>query len=144
MDKNDIIEYVMNTPHNTNRAVLSSMLNQLADGSGGDSDLYRILVWITPQEEVQCDTSFEDIVSAHDDDGKLIIDQFGYVYSPNFVDDEYVFAAQQMRVFNGTLIVMDVTLSEQQNTVVINQYELNSQITPSIEPEPDIGEIPGN
>lgn len=37
MDKNDIIEYVMHTPHNTNRAVLSSMLNQLADGSGGGS-----------------------------------------------------------------------------------------------------------
>ena len=39
MDKNDIIEYVMTTPHNTNRAVLSSMLNQLAeDGGGGSSD----------------------------------------------------------------------------------------------------------
>lgn len=40
MDKNDIIEYVMNTPHNTNRAVLSSMLNQLAEGGdeGGSSD----------------------------------------------------------------------------------------------------------
>lgn len=38
MDKNDIIEYVMNTPHNTNRAVLSSMLNQLTEGDGGSSD----------------------------------------------------------------------------------------------------------
>ena len=37
MDKNDIIEYVMNTPHNTNKAVLSSMLNQLAEGGGGGS-----------------------------------------------------------------------------------------------------------
>ena len=37
MDKNDIIEYVMHTPHNTNRAVLSSMLNQLAEGGGGGS-----------------------------------------------------------------------------------------------------------
>ena len=36
MTKQDIIEYVMNTPHNTNKAVLSSMLNQLTDG-GGDS-----------------------------------------------------------------------------------------------------------
>lgn len=35
MDKNDIIEYAMNTPHNTNRAVLSSMLNQLTEGGGG-------------------------------------------------------------------------------------------------------------
>ena len=34
MTKQDIIKYVMNTPHNTNKAVLSSMLNQLTDGSG--------------------------------------------------------------------------------------------------------------
>lgn len=137
MDKNDIIEYVMHTPHNTNRAVLSSMLNQLADGSAGGSDLYRINVNVSPQEVVYCDTSFEDIMSAHDDDGKLIIDQLGYFYRPNFVDEAYVFVTQQMYVFNGTLIVMEVTLSKQQNTVVINQYELNPQITPSIEPEPD-------
>lgn len=39
MTKQDIIEYVMNTPHNTNKAVLSSMLNQLTDGSSdGDGD----------------------------------------------------------------------------------------------------------
>lgn len=37
MDKNDVIEYVMTTPHNTNRAVLSSMLNQLTEGGGGGS-----------------------------------------------------------------------------------------------------------
>lgn len=37
MDKNDVIEYVMHTPHNTNKAVLSSMLNQLAEGGGGGS-----------------------------------------------------------------------------------------------------------
>ena len=37
MDKNDIINYVMHTPHNTNRAVLSSMLNQLTEGGGGGS-----------------------------------------------------------------------------------------------------------
>ena len=40
MDKNDIIEYVMNTPHNTNRAVLSSMLNQLTESGGGGGDGY--------------------------------------------------------------------------------------------------------
>ena len=28
MDKNDVIEYVMNTPHNTNPAVLSTILNE--------------------------------------------------------------------------------------------------------------------
>lgn len=40
MDKNDILDYVMNTPGNTNRAVLNSMLNNASggSGSGGDSD----------------------------------------------------------------------------------------------------------
>ena len=37
MTKQDIIDYVMTTPHNTNRAVLSDMLNQLAEGGGGGS-----------------------------------------------------------------------------------------------------------
>ena len=35
MTKQNIIDYVMNTPHNTNKAVLSSMLNQLAESGGG-------------------------------------------------------------------------------------------------------------
>lgn len=55
MDKNDIIEYVMHTPHNTNRAVLSSMLNQLAeDGSGGSSDFSTAQVTVVnnTQEDV--------------------------------------------------------------------------------------------
>ena len=40
MDKQEILDYVMNTPGNTNRAVLSSMLNSVGSGSGsgGDSD----------------------------------------------------------------------------------------------------------
>ena len=38
MNKNDILDYVMNTPGNTNRAVLSSMLNSMeGSGSGGES-----------------------------------------------------------------------------------------------------------
>ena len=52
MDKNDIIEYVMNTPHNTNRAVLSSMLNQLTeDSSDGSSDFNTVTVSIVNTNE---------------------------------------------------------------------------------------------
>ena len=47
MTKNDIIEYVMNTPHNTNKAVLSSMLNQLAEDGGGSSDFSTAEVIVT-------------------------------------------------------------------------------------------------
>ena len=46
MDKNDIIEYVMNTPHNTNKAVLSGMLNQLTEG-GGSSDFSTANMTVT-------------------------------------------------------------------------------------------------
>ena len=41
MDKNDIIEYVMNTPHNTNRAVLKGMLEDIS-GDGGTSMIVRM------------------------------------------------------------------------------------------------------
>lgn len=34
MTKNDIITYVMKTPHNTNKAVLDSMLNELSTDGG--------------------------------------------------------------------------------------------------------------
>ena len=48
MDKNDIINYVMHTPHNTNKAVLSDMLNQLTEGgSGGSSDFSTAEVTVT-------------------------------------------------------------------------------------------------
>ena len=38
MDKNDIIEYVMHTPHNTNRAVLNSMLNTVIQSESEASE----------------------------------------------------------------------------------------------------------
>lgn len=44
MIKNDIIEYVMNTPHNTNRAVLESMLNQVNNESGGNIDVAEVTI----------------------------------------------------------------------------------------------------
>lgn len=37
MTKQNIIDYVMNTPHNTNKAVLNSMLDSIVSGGGGDT-----------------------------------------------------------------------------------------------------------
>lgn len=37
MDKNDILDYVTETPGNTNRAVLGSMLDSFAGGGGSDT-----------------------------------------------------------------------------------------------------------
>lgn len=65
MDKNDIIEYVMHTPHNTNRAVLSSMLNQLAeDGGGGSSDFSTATVTFICNASNQVDVNFAAIKEA--------------------------------------------------------------------------------
>ena len=35
MTKEEVLDYVMQTPHNTNRSVLNSMLNQLVEEDGG-------------------------------------------------------------------------------------------------------------
>ena len=37
MDKNTILDYVMNSPQNTNRAVLGSMLDSIDSGSGTET-----------------------------------------------------------------------------------------------------------
>ena len=38
MDKNDILDYVTETPGNTNRAVLGSMLDSFSGGGGGGAE----------------------------------------------------------------------------------------------------------
>lgn len=71
MDKNDIIEYVMNTPHNTNRAVLSGMLNQLTEG-GGSSDFSTATVTITNSSG----NAFQGAGSSFDDVGNIAYGDF--------------------------------------------------------------------
>ena len=40
MNNQDIIDYVMNTPHNTNPAILNQKLNKLAGGAGKTLVIY--------------------------------------------------------------------------------------------------------
>lgn len=35
----EIVKYVLHTPHNTNRAILTAMLQQLIDEHSGDPDV---------------------------------------------------------------------------------------------------------
>lgn len=72
MTKQEILDYVMKTPQNTNRAVLSGMLDEIGEGGGSDSglivvnmvvgtarDTYGNAV-ITPDKKeytLQCETS---------------------------------------------------------------------------------------
>ena len=43
MTKKEILDYVMNTPHNTNRAVLSGMLDSISEGGDTPTTLYEIV-----------------------------------------------------------------------------------------------------
>lgn len=49
MTKQDIINYVMTTPHNTNKAILNDMLDQMINdsGSGSDFDIQVITIPVT-------------------------------------------------------------------------------------------------
>lgn len=62
MDKNDIIEYVMHTPHNTNRAVLGSMLDSM--GSGGDEMLVVGLTAQTGNYDFTTDKTYDEIAES--------------------------------------------------------------------------------
>lgn len=67
MDKNDILDYVMNTPSNTNRAVLSSMLNNISGGSVSESNAFIINDIITNSDELMyhtLDKTYEEIEMA--------------------------------------------------------------------------------
>ena len=70
MDKNDVIEYVMNTPHNTNRAVLNSMLNQLAEGGGGGGSAPVINV-VNDGDYPRLDKTFSELKELID--GRIIM-----------------------------------------------------------------------
>ena len=58
MDKGKILDYVMNTPHNTNPAILSQMLDEVAgEGGGGSSDFSMAEVTIFRSTEFSVDGS---------------------------------------------------------------------------------------
>jgi hypothetical protein len=68
MTKEEILEYVMNTPENTNRMVLSDMIDELAnsDDKGGSSTLIATLRYETEGHEayLKSDLLAEDAATA--------------------------------------------------------------------------------
>ena len=74
MDKDTILNYVTETPGNTNRAVLGSMLDSI--GGGGESEMF--MVTITPDSNIgsvtsgTMDKTYDEIVEANES-GKFII-----------------------------------------------------------------------
>ena len=64
MTKKDILDYVMSTPYNTNRAVLSGMLEDIA-GQVDPSDVTEILV-----EMFTC-----DVTITNSTEGEIVVDR---------------------------------------------------------------------
>lgn len=69
MTKEEILNYVMNTPENTNRMVLNDMLDKLVNSSGSGSDIFDVLFTLGTDEEtgdgmVTCDQTFEEVAAA--------------------------------------------------------------------------------
>lgn len=66
MDKNTILNYVTETPGNTNRAVLSSMLDSIEGGDGGGLS--------TASVEFICSSMLYEVYVPSMNDGMFIID----------------------------------------------------------------------
>jgi hypothetical protein len=67
MTKEEILNYVMNTPENTNRMVLNDMLDKLVNSSGGGSDNFDVVFTYTRGERetvVVSDKTFDEAAAA--------------------------------------------------------------------------------
>ena len=64
MDKNKVLDYVTNTPGNTNRAVLSGMIDSISGGN----DFPQVEMEVTPgmSFEFKCNYSYEDLMNFED------------------------------------------------------------------------------
>lgn len=88
MDKNDIIEYVMNTPHNTNKAVLNSMLNQLIKDGGDSSDFSTAKLTLINSSGYQT-----------------------FIYAPTYFDNEFGHSSNYYVYLDGqNEVVLDIIL----------------------------------
>ena len=62
MDKNDILNYVTETPGNTNRAVLSGMLDSMSGGGAAQSQIVVKLLEQVDNYGFSTDKSFSEVV----------------------------------------------------------------------------------
>lgn len=76
MTKQDIIEYVMHTPHNTNKAVLSSMLDQLTESNGGENNLaiYKVNIVNNTNAQIRGVQAHYGVMLNENDEPTEIID----------------------------------------------------------------------
>ena len=84
MTKEEILDYVMNSPENTNRRVLSDMLNELTNSSGGGPTVRIVdIVWDDSSgEPTGLSMSYNDILDAVWDNEEIILLRTEYCDMP--------------------------------------------------------------
>lgn len=105
MDKEEIINYVMETPGNSNPAVLGSMLEQYNSGSGSMTPLF-VKFTVHPTAAVTSDKTFADIKSAADSGVPIIA---GYTTPAS----EDIFNMIYLKSVASTAIVFEIVNVEQ-------------------------------
>ncbi len=79
MSKEDVINYVMTTPGNPNKAVLSGMLDSVADAGGGSTMIVNVDV--TDPQNPTIDRAFQEIKDAYNN-GIEVIAKYPYTGGP--------------------------------------------------------------
>lgn len=80
-NKEEILDYVMNSPQNTNQAVLGNMLDNLeGGGSGGMVANLRYIVEIGEPMRLECDKTVNEIAEAMKNGTNVMV---------HFTDEEY-------------------------------------------------------
>ena len=84
----DIVEYVMNNPENTNPAVLRDLLIEAGTGSGGSSDFEYAKITVT-------NTATEP---------EQIVEAWGYMVEDDFFDNTIIpIEPEQTKIINGVM-----------------------------------------
>jgi hypothetical protein len=81
----EVIDYVMETPYNTNRAVLESMLDSI--GGSEDSEMINVIMEVTPgmSFDFKCNYSYQEL-SSFDDESIIKLDE---IWTNGGTDNEY-------------------------------------------------------
>lgn len=73
MTKEEILDYVMNTPDNTNRMVLSDMLDSFSSGGGNIAPLITTFVDEPTEGDYQIDKTFGELLEAFENGTPCIL-----------------------------------------------------------------------
>ena len=114
MDKNTILDYATNSPENTNRNVLGSMLDQFSKNSGGGGDFVITHLGTGSSGGIVGDMTYGEIRTAMDD-GKILIALFNNEYS---IASGFISRSDTRLVANlanGWLVLMEESSGDDNN-----------------------------